>query len=42
MSHTIAALAIIAVVAAVQFYVVEWLAAKLLPWAKEAELEFIT
>lgn len=42
MSHTIAALVVIAVVAAVQFYVVEWLAAKMLPWAKEAELEFIT
>lgn len=42
MSHSIAALVVIAIVAAVQFYVVEWIESKLLHWSKEAELEFIT
>ena len=42
MSDTIVALLIIAVIGAVQFFVVEWLAAKLVPWAREQELEFIT
>jgi NitT/TauT family transport system permease protein len=42
MSDTIAALLIIAVVGAALYFVVEWLAAKLVPWAREQELEFIT
>ncbi len=42
MSHTIAALVMIAIVAAAQFYAVEWLERRLLKWSHEAELEFIT
>lgn len=42
LSHTFAALMLIAALAAVQFWLVGLLEEKLLPWAKEAELEFIT
>ncbi len=42
LSHTFAALAMIAALAAVQFWLVGLLERKLLPWAQEAELEFIT
>ena len=42
MSHTIAALVMISIVAAAQFYAVEWLERRLLKWSHEAELEFIT
>lgn len=42
MSHTIAALVLIAAIAAAQFYFVNWLERRLLPWVEEHELEFIT
>lgn len=42
MSHTLAALVLIAAIAAAQFYFVNWLERRLLPWAEEHELDFIT
>jgi NitT/TauT family transport system permease protein len=42
LSHTFAALVMIAALAAVQFWLVGLLERKLLPWAAEAELEFTT
>jgi len=42
LSHTFAALVLIAALAAVQFWLVGLLEKKLLPWAREAELEFIS
>lgn len=42
LSHTFAALGVIAALAAVQFWLVGLLEKKLLPWAAEAELEFIS
>lgn len=42
LSHTFAALVMIAALAAVQFWLVGLLEKKLLPWASEAELEFIS
>jgi NitT/TauT family transport system permease protein len=42
MSHTIAALVLIAAIAGAQFYFVNWLERRLLPWAQEHELEFMT
>jgi NitT/TauT family transport system permease protein len=42
MSHTIAALVLIAAIAAAQFYFVNWLERRLIPWAEDYELEFIT
>ncbi len=42
MSHTIAAVVLIGAIAAAQFYFVNWLERRLLPWAEDLELEFIT
>ena len=42
MSHTIAAVVLIGAIAAAQFYFVNWLERRLLPWAEDTELEFIT
>src|SRR3546814_4578418 len=42
MSHTLAALAVIAAIAAAQFYLVNWIESRLLHWSQAAELEFIT
>jgi NitT/TauT family transport system permease protein len=42
LSHTFAALMLIAALAAVQFWLVGLLEKKLLPWAQEAELEFLS
>jgi NitT/TauT family transport system permease protein len=42
LSHTFAALTLIAALAAVQFWLVGLLEKKLLPWAAETELEFIS
>jgi ABC-type nitrate/sulfonate/bicarbonate transport system permease component len=42
MSHTIAALVLIAAIAGAQFYFVNWLERRLLPWAEDHELDFIT
>lgn len=42
MSHTLAALVLIAAIAGAQFYFVNWLERRLLPWVEEHELDFIT
>ena len=42
MSHTIAALVLIAAIAGAQFYFVNGLERRLLPWAEDHELDFIT
>ena len=42
MSDTLAALAVIAALAAAQFYVVNWLESRLLQWSKDDEIDFIT